>query len=113
MSQKQFSWLRLSLNVWQVSLEAQQVISLRLALLAGGSESTRAEAARMVSEKMSAALEVQHAVAVAAMTGNAGLTPARTIAIYHRKIRANRRRLSAAKPPATGLARRAIKGAPK
>jgi hypothetical protein len=61
-----------------------------------------------VSEKMSAALEVQHAVAVS----NAGLIPARTIAIYHRKIRANQRRLSAAKPPATGLARGAIKGAP-
>ena len=108
MSRREFSWLRLSSNVWQASLEAQEVISLRLALLAGGSESTRAETARMVSEKMSAALEVQHAVAVS----NAGLIPARTIAIYHRKIRANQRRLSAAKPPATGLARGAIKGAP-
>ena len=107
-----FSWLRLSLNVWQASLEAQQVISLRLSLLAGGSEPAGAEAARMVSEKMSAALEVQHAVAVAAMTGNAGLIPARTLAIYRRKIRANRNRLGAAKTPATGLARRRIKRVP-
>jgi hypothetical protein len=93
-------------------LEAQEVISLRLSLLAGGSEPAGAEAARMVSEKMSAALEVQHAVAVAAMTGNPGLIPARTLAIYRRKIRANRHRLGAAKTPATGLARRGLKRVP-
>ena len=34
----------------------------------------------MVSEKMSTALEVQRAVAIAAMSGNAGLIPVRTIA---------------------------------
>jgi hypothetical protein len=61
----------------------------------------------MVSEKMSAALEVQQAAAVAAMTGNAGLIPARTIAIYRRLIRANRRRLRAGKAPAAEIARRA------
>ena len=98
MSRKQFSWLHLSLSAWQASLEAQQVISLRLALLAGGSASAGAEAARMVSEKTSTALEVQHAAVVAAMTGNAGMIPARTLAIYRRKIRANQRRLRA--PPA-------------
>jgi hypothetical protein len=113
MSKKQFSWLRLSLNVWQVSLEAQQVISLRLALLAGGSESTRAEAARMVSEKMSAALEVQACGSSCRYDRQRRADSSANLAIYHRKIPANRRRLSAAKPPATGLARRAIKGAPK
>ena len=112
MSRKQPSWLRLSFIVWEASLEAQQVISLRLAVLAGGSESGGAEAVRMVSEKMSAALEVQRAAAIAAITGNAGLIPARTIAIYRQKIRANRRRLWASKIPAAGLARRASKGTP-
>jgi hypothetical protein len=102
MSRKQFSWLHLSLNAWQASLEAQQVISLRLALLASGNASAGAETARMVSEKMSTALEVQHAAAVAAMTGNAGMIPARTLAIYRRKIRANRRRLRVGKTPAAG-----------
>ena len=102
MSRKQFSWLHLSLNAWQASLEAQQVISLRLALLASGNASAGAETARMVSEKMSTALEVQHAAAVAAMTGNAGMIPARTLAIYRRKIRANRRRLRVGKTPALG-----------
>jgi hypothetical protein len=103
MSRKQSSWLRLSFNLWQAGLEAQQVISLRLALLAAGSDSAGAETARMVSEKMSAALEVQHAVVTAAMTGSPGLIPARTVAIYRRKMRANRRRLGPAKKPAAGL----------
>ena len=112
MSRKQPSWLRLSFIVWEANLEAQQVISLRLAVLTGGTESTGAEAVRMVSEKMSAALEVQRAAAIAAMTGNVGLIPPRTIAIYRQKIRANRRRLWASKIPAAGLARRASKGTP-
>ena len=76
---------------------------MRLSLLAGGSEPAGAEAARMVSEKMSAALEVQHAVAVAAMTGNPGLIPARTLAIYRRKIRANRHRLGGRKNTGRGV----------
>jgi hypothetical protein len=72
MSRKQYSWLHLSFYVWEAGLEAQQVIGLRLAVLAGGSESAGAEAVRMVSEKMSAALEVQRAAAIAAMSGTAG-----------------------------------------
>jgi hypothetical protein len=84
------------------SLEAQQVISLRLALLADGSEPAGAEAVCMVSEKMSAALEVQHAIAVAAFTSNAGLIPARIVAIYRRMIRANRYHLGGRKIPARG-----------
>lgn len=97
-SRKRSSWLRLSLNLWQASLEAQQVISLRLALLAGGGTSAGAEATRMVSEKISTLLEVHHAAVIAAMSGNTEQIPARTLAIYRRKIRANQRRLRA--PPA-------------
>jgi hypothetical protein len=91
---------------------AGELGSKRLALIADGSEPAGAEAVRMVSEKMSAALEVQHAVAVAAMTGNAGLIPARTLAICRRMIRANRHRLGAAETPPTGIAGRGIKRMP-
>src|SRR5215469_11599265 len=96
--------IRLAANIAkrQASLEAQQVISLRLALLADASEPAGAEAVRMVSEKMSAALELQHAIAVTAFTGNAGLIPSRTVAIYRRRIRANRYRLGGRKVPARG-----------
>ena len=75
---------------------------MRLALLADGSEPAGAEAVCMVSEKMSAALEVQHAIAVAAFTSNAGLIPARIVAIYRRMIRANRYHLGGRKIPARG-----------
>jgi hypothetical protein len=102
MSRKKSSWLHLSFNLWQAGLEAQQVISLRLALLAACSDSAGAETARMVSEKMSAALEVQHAAVAAAMTGNPGVIPPRTVAIYRRKMRANRRRLAPAKKAGRG-----------
>jgi hypothetical protein len=110
MSRKSVSWLHLPLNAWQAGLEAQEVIGLRFALLAAGGEATVAETARMVSEKMSAALAAQHAAAFAVLTGNAPLIPSQTLAIYRQKMRANRRRLRvAAKSPKTRLTRRTIK----
>jgi hypothetical protein len=90
MSRKQFSWR----------------------LLAGGSVSTEVEAIGMVSQKMSAALEVQPGAAIAAITGDAPLRPAQTIAIHRPKVHATRRRLGVAKTPAMGLGRLAIKSTP-
>jgi hypothetical protein len=46
------SWLSLSLNAWRASLEAQQVIGLRLAKLASGGNAAAGEASRMASEKL-------------------------------------------------------------
>jgi hypothetical protein len=57
-----------------VSLEAQQVVGLRLGLLAVGGASTKGEVSRMVSEKVPAALEAQRAAAVAALP-NIALIP--------------------------------------
>jgi hypothetical protein len=102
-SRKQPSWLRLSLNLWQASLEAQQVIGLRLAMLMSGSQAAPAELSRMVPEKIAAAFEAQQAAANAALTGNAALIPSRTIALYRRKMRANRKRLSGVKSPSAPL----------
>lgn len=82
------------------------MIGLRLALLAAGREPAAAEMLRMVSEKVAAAFEVQQAMALAAMTGGNAQVPARTLAIYRRRMRANRRRLGAAKsgaPSGLGL----------
>ncbi|HXC12187.1 MAG TPA: hypothetical protein VNV39_05040 [Stellaceae bacterium] len=111
MSQKHYSWLRLSFDVWRASFEAQQVIALRLAMLAGGGIAATAEMNRMVSEKMAAALEAQRIAATAALTGNAAQIPSRTVALYRRKMRANRSRLTAAKSP-SGRPRRAKKARP-
>ena len=96
MSNKLGSWSRLSFDLWRAGLEAQQVIALRLAKLALGGPAATTEMNRMVSEKMTAAMEVQSAAAAAVLNGNAAQIPSRTVALYRRKMRANRNRLSAA-----------------
>ncbi len=107
MPKKQPSWLYLPFDMWRASLEAQQVIGLRLSMLAGGGVAASAEMNRMVAEKMSVALEAQHMATTAALTGHAAEIPSRTVALYRRKMRANRRRLNAVKSPAASRARRA------
>lgn len=106
----QFSWLYLPFDMWRAGLEAQQVIGLRLAMLAGGGMAASAETNRMIAEKMSAALEAQHISTTAALTGNAAEIPSRTVALYRRKMRANRRRL--VKSSAPPRPRRAKKSRP-
>jgi hypothetical protein len=109
-SKKPPSWLRLSVEIWRAGLEAQQVIGLRLAKLMSGGAPAAAEMNRMVSEKVNAALEAQHVAAKSMMTGNAAQTPSRTVAVYRRKMRANRRRLGAVRPPFPSRRRRPKKG---
>jgi hypothetical protein len=96
---KQLSWLQPSLNMWRASLEAQQVIGLRLAKLASGGADVVAEMNLMVAEKVDAALEAQYVAAKSMLTGDVGQIPSRTLALYRRRMRANRRRLTTAKPP--------------
>jgi hypothetical protein len=93
------SWLSLSFDAWQAGLEAQQVISLRLAKLAGGGRSAAAEANRMTSEKLHALCQTQNMAAIAALTGKSELIPSRTLALYRRKMRANRSRLTRVRSP--------------
>lgn len=93
MKRQRPSWLSLSFNAWQAGLEAQQVIGLRLAKLASGGNSAVVETTRMTSEKFHALCEAQTMAAIAALTGKSGLIPSRTLALYRRKIRANRKRL--------------------
>jgi hypothetical protein len=61
--------------------------------IAAGGAAGEAEARRMVTEKVDAALSLQ----TLAMTGGVGASPERaaatTMAHYRRKVRANRRRL--------------------
>jgi hypothetical protein len=59
---------------------------------------------------MSAALEAQHMATTAALTGNAAEIPSRTVVLYRRKMRANRRRL--VKSSATPRPRRLKKSRP-
>lgn len=88
------AWIGIGFDAWRLGVEASAVVGLRTLKIAQGGETGRAEAERMVREKVEAALALQ----TLAMTGGLGLTPAsaslRTLAHYRRKVRANRRRLT-------------------
>ena len=88
------SWFDLAAESWRLGLEAQAVVNLRLAKLAAGDAAAALEAQRMVTEKVMAAAEVQGRAFADALTGKSHLTPKRSVALYRRKVRANRRRLS-------------------
>jgi hypothetical protein len=62
-------WLSLGLNAFQIGVEAQSVIALRMLRFAAGGALMQAEANRMVTQKVLAAAEAQSSAAVAAMQG--------------------------------------------
>lgn len=87
-------WLRLSLNAFRLGAEANSVVALRMMKIAGGGAGAAKETQLMVSEKIQAAIEAQSQLAIGAMTGAAPhVGPAKAVALYRRKVRANRRRL--------------------
>lgn len=87
------AWFGLGMDMWMLGAEASSVIALRTVKLAAGGPAAAAEAERMVSEKMLAAI----ALSQQALLGELGTAMpgigAKTVASYRRKIRANRRRL--------------------
>ena len=83
------SFLRLTMDMALLSLEAQQVIALRLTRLAlGGPAVAARETRRMVSEKAVAAVETGVHLAT-------GGSPHKVVRNYRSKVQANRARLSA------------------
>jgi hypothetical protein len=95
MTRRNSSWLGLSMSAMQLGLEAQGVIALRMMKMAAGGAAAEAEVQRMVSEKTKAALDAQLQFGISVMSGRLDLAPARAIALYRRRVRANRRRLRA------------------
>lgn len=77
-----------------LGLEAATVVGQRGLKIATGGRAAKAEARRMVREKLDAAVAWQ----ILAMTGGLGTTApaaaAKTLRHYRRKVRANRRRLA-------------------
>ena len=83
------SFLKLSMDMTMLALEAQQVIALRMARLAlGGPAVAARETRRMVSEKAFAAVETGIHLAT-------GGSPHKVVRQYRRKVQANRDRLAA------------------
>ncbi|HEY5007298.1 MAG TPA: hypothetical protein VII42_04790 [Caulobacteraceae bacterium] len=95
MARRNSSWLSLSMSAMQLGIEAQSVIALRMMKVAAGGKAAEIEMQRMISEKTEAALDAQLQIGKSAMSGRLDLAPARTVALYRRRVRANQRRLSA------------------
>jgi hypothetical protein len=90
------------LNLWhayfraaQVGWDANVVVAMRLMRLAVGGALAQREAQMMVAEKVAAIAEAQ-AAATTKMLMGAGMAAAAksASAVYQRKVRANRRRLT-------------------
>jgi len=95
-------WRRIVLNLWyayiraaQVGWDANLVVAMRLMRLAVGGALAQREAQRMVTEKVAAIAEAQ-AAAITKMIMGGGMAAATksASAVYQRKVRANRRRLT-------------------
>jgi hypothetical protein len=88
-------WISFSLKAWQLGLEAQNVIALRMLRLATGGARADAEATRMVTEKIVAAGEAQVAAATTVILGRKGhVVAGKALGAYGKRVRANKRRLS-------------------
>lgn len=85
---KQPTWLSLMMESAALAMEAQQVMALRAAKLAAGGAAAQAEAARMMNEKVFAAMEASVMLAF-------GGSPRRVVRRYRSRVRANARRLTA------------------
>ena len=87
-------WLELSLKAVHMGMEAQSVIALRLLRLATGGTRMKAEASRMVTDKVAAA-EAQAVAAVSALSGRSPHVVANQAPrVVKKRVRANKRRLS-------------------
>lgn len=86
-------WLALSRDAMMLGLESQSVIGLRLLKAAMGGEAAQKEAGLMVAEKAQAVVDAQMVLARSALAGEAHLGPGRALALYRRRVQANRRRL--------------------
>ena len=93
MAARRNPWFSLSMDAMRLGLEAQNVIGLRLAKAAWGGAAAQDEAHRMVSEKAQAVLDAQVVLATSVMSGQGHLGPARAVALYRRRVKANQRRL--------------------
>jgi hypothetical protein len=93
MAARRNPWFSLSMDAMCLGFEAQNVIGLRLAKAAWGGVAAQDEAQLMVSEKAEAALDAQVVLATSLLSGEGHLGPARAMALYRRRVRANQRRL--------------------
>jgi hypothetical protein len=88
------SWMSLAMDGWMLGMDASLVAGLRVMKISAGGPGATAEAQRMVTEKVEAAVALQ----LIALTGGLGYSvesaAARSLKHYGPKVRANRRRVA-------------------
>jgi hypothetical protein len=88
-------WLALSFKTFQLGLEAQSVIALRMLRLASGGAGAKAEMSRMVTDKAAAMAEAQAVATRAVASGRKDhVVAGKTLNVFRKRVRANKRRLS-------------------
>jgi hypothetical protein len=87
-------WFALSAQAAMLGWEAQQVMALRMMRLAAGGTRGRAEAQRMMTEKLAAFVEAQAAAVTGAIEGGSHSVGQKVLGIYRKRVRGNRRRLT-------------------
>lgn len=93
MKKRKAPWASIVSNAIKLSVTAQTVIALRMARLAKGGAAARRESKRMVDEKIKAAFDANADAARSIASGKASQVPARTVALYRKRVQANLRRL--------------------
>jgi len=78
----------------RLGFEAHSVIGLRLTKVALGGVGARDETQLMIAEKSKAAWDANLILTRSLLAGKVHLAPARTLALYRRRVQANQRRLS-------------------
>lgn len=89
-----FSWFATGMELFRLGMDMQVVIAERLTRLARGDAAAGVEAVRMVTEKTLALGEVNARLMAAAAAGRLDGVGPEIVALYGRKVRANRRRLA-------------------
>lgn len=85
-------WLSLTFDAIQLGMEAQTVIGLRVMKAMSGGPGANAEASRMITEKIEATMELQSSLIATALS-EPHVGPAKAVAMYRKKVQANRKRL--------------------
>jgi hypothetical protein len=87
-------WFRVGLDFWMLGLESSSVIALRTMKIAAGGTAASDEAQRMVSEKMSAGVDLCQRAAFGQLGATMPGIAAAAIADCRKVVRANQRRLT-------------------
>jgi hypothetical protein len=77
-----------------LAVESGTVVGLRMLAAVEGGPTWPVEARLMVQEKTKAAIDAQALVMTSLLAGTAASAPSRTLALYRRRVKANRRRLT-------------------